>query len=823
MRKSTTTLCAMALVVLLFVSAPGGGHSEAQTDGALPPMTVFGFRQVPLVSGGQPVEAILDCSCVTPHDRILVYAPNKDMRASRDWRIGTNDTDDIWIIDIGARGRASLIIKFRTDKDSQTALLYDDVTGDGSVAYHVTGGQVIVGESPYWTLSVQARPRWRLADGRINLNVSSLMDGPSPNSFQSIDESQAAALMHHDGAPDISFDLVQDQKSDIATYALARLLDRVPKQSGVGQSHLWVNVGKYVSQSPQAVLSWPFLSFRPPQNQSPQDARLFKTLPQVTMDWKRAVIQGFTLPGYPMDDGWLLNNTSPILLGTTNDVSFEAPHAWYDLANDPASAPDLNIRLSYNQGTPWQEIRYSWKQSTAPELIWDYKVGMMGAVPITSTVAFPNFKLRMIPYERLPYWSTNKSWDLTTFVAREGASNLSSEGIYYWSPWSGPNPLSPKNPSAEVYNTSAAYLNGASTKLPAGYFSSIPVGYRGEYNLTRPIRPVLYFSPVDRRLHLKGARYGLLNMGSGHTVTYNVSNGGQYLDEWSDRQGAVIQSLYKAGDYLIYGGASELLIKRTGEQDAKFETLPPRNHAEWVSLGSKLQQGDKPMSPDNLLAMVGPVTTSTLRIPGAKLISYRRLNGADFRFVFSITTRTQVQGGHMAPDEMLAPGRYVATFSRQLSFRSLTAASLSANVQSTSLTQSYPGEVEVILTNDGLQDVPRETLEISATGPSLSTRRIASLTVAVLAGVPTIAAIHWTPLLAGTWTLTPRLRGPGTHTATFPSTTLTVLPVSVRSPSVLLNATSMPSSLGILGVGLLALALLGGSILWWQLRIVDER
>jgi hypothetical protein len=814
MKRILAALLAMLVVVLL--QPQGVSHRVALAGAApLPPFQVLAFHQVHLGGSAGPDEAIIDCSCMTAHDRILVYDPYGDMVASSNWRIGTNISDSTWIIDVGARGRASLIIQFATTKDQQTASLYDDVTGNGEVSYHLDQARVIVDESPYWTVRVTASPRWFLPDGQPNLNIHVLMDGPFPNAFAFLGASDAARLMHHDGVPDFDFTMWQNTHTGIANYALSRLLDKVSPRSGIGRSRLWVNVGRLPSQVPDTALLWPFLAYRPPS--SAVAVRAFMQVPQVSVDWSQGVITGFALPGYPAINGYWINDTTAILPHQTNDISFEAPHAWYNLAQDNSVNPDLNIRIFDNPGAPWQEIRYSWIQFNQGTLEWDYKLGMMGSVPITTVVNFPDFKLRMVPYAQIPYWVTSHTWDLNTFVAREGGKVQDSEGIYYWTPWNGVNPIDPNNPSTEAYLAATAYLSGDSLDTPARYFTSIPVGYRGEYNLTRPLRPMLYFSPIDRRLHLLNAERGLLNVDGVYSVTYR-NDGGAFLDQWSEWKGKkLVQSLYKAGQYLVYAGPNGIVVKRTAARNATFETLPPRNHAEWVRLGSQLtSQGPVPAATD-FRAMFNQFRGPAVYIPNAQPQEYRRLDSNGFRFVFTLRRSTLVGAGGLLPARTLAPGTYVFIYDGHAEIALLTPPAVTATLTMGAFTQLRSGTITVVLHNTGLQDTSA-TLDIWATSSSGKPAHLIIAQPAVILGDQSLTLIlGWAPSTGGPWTLLPQLKLTGGRTLTLASKVVVVGLLPSLDFSTLLTISTAPGSLALLVLGLLVPGLLW-VILLKQLR-----
>ena len=100
------------------------------------------------------------------------------------------------------------------------------------------------------------------------------------------------------------------------------------------------------------------------------------------------------------------------------------------------------------------------------------------------------------------------------------------------------------------------YYAGVSSS-PGEPFSSITRGMRREYSLDYQSQPMLYFSPVDGRLHLLGAQQGVYNVDNVHEVKYSSLAGDGHIDSWqlynaSNLTGELVQFpgqlLYAAND-----------------------------------------------------------------------------------------------------------------------------------------------------------------------------------------------------------------------------------------------------------------------------------
>ena len=128
-------------------------------------------------------------------------------------------------------------------------------------------------------------------------------------------------------------------------------------------------------------------------------------------------------------------------------------------------------------------IRYSWDQTNSKQ--WSYKLGLLGQHQIDTTVTFPEFTLRTIPYDQLPTWVTEHRWDIAMFVAAE-QKVWTTEGIY-------DGDFSRQ--IRDYYYTGANPESGNLDDL-------IESGMRQDYSLHFEDQPWLTFNPVDRQLHL---------------------------------------------------------------------------------------------------------------------------------------------------------------------------------------------------------------------------------------------------------------------------------------------------------------------------------
>ncbi|HSH04787.1 MAG TPA: hypothetical protein VLL52_19905 [Anaerolineae bacterium] len=656
-------ICAMLVLILARTQLV-----EAQSE---PGFTVDVIALNDLDGDGQLDQAVLQCACVTQNDQIWVMDGGGDMVDTGDWRSTVDMDNDIWLYDIGRDGQMNLIIVFETDEFGQRARLYDDVTGDGLVAYEIDELKVIVRESSYESMIVLAEPTWLLPNGQLNPNISGTINKVLPESFEFLNPTLAERFMIHDREPDISFELRDNDQDGILDYFLTRLLNDIPDGFAIGRSRLWVNKGTNQFTVPtELTLLWPYLSMG--SQERDVDARFLSQIPLIEMDWENSQIKSWKLHGYPIEEGYWLNNSLPIELNESNTTSYEAPHAWYDLANNDNNVPELNVRLfTFPVGIfkqPWQEIRYSWNLFEVDKMSWDFKLGLVDLHSIEETISFADFQLKMPSYERLPYWTTERDWRLSTFVAREQAQIISSEGIYYWTPWAGVDPTVPENPGQEVLRTTVAYLNGAD-QSPADYFNDIAVGYRGEFKFATPSEPYMYISPIDGRLHLLYAEKGVMNLGDDWYVLYDNVDMDGYFDYWGLAQsGNVRMELFLIDNLLIQANEDNVRLKFIPELPTPQLLLPPRNHVEWQEAYDLLS---KPMisSTANLPAMFDQFVGPTSVISNSSL-SDLRITDNGFRFILTVTDISTVSGDDLPFDRIL-PGSYLISYDNNNGFASL--------------------------------------------------------------------------------------------------------------------------------------------------------
>jgi hypothetical protein len=798
--------------------------------------TIFSVTQQDVNGDGRPDLTIIDCAFATNHDRIYVVDQGSDMHAARNWQEATDFDDDIWLYDIGADGSIQLIVVYGKEDGHATAYVYDDRNDDGQVSYERTGTKVTVQESPYRTARIISDSNWFLPDGRLNLNVRFELDGPIPT-LDRMPDYYRQEWMPHDGRTDIEFEEVAGSDG-IAQYALRRLVAPSPDDWGFERAWLYSSEGRY----PTNLRGRAFFPFLPiptdPHDPKHVNLRYFDLPPDVAVDWKHGKIMGVGLEGYPIGNGYHFNDNRYIIKGQVNDVAFESPQAYYDLANNHDAFPELHIRffthpaddrtmwsLEGMESVPWQSISYDLNLFNPGTLRWDFKIGLGGTHKIDSVVQFRDFAVRTVPFEELPSWITSREWKLSTFVAREGSGYQSSEGIYEWQTDTGADPAAPLNQVEEARDASFRYMLGVSTTPPDAFFTQTHAGFRAERHFAGPIQPYLYFSPLDRKLHLRGAEWGVWNIDDRNMIRYSNLDGDAYLDAWQYfEQGDLRRQLYVAGPYLVYAGEDEVVLKQVSLAPSLFEMLPPSDHAGWLALRQKLEANQRSFAPGDFKAMMAQFSGSEWRIIGVTLRDFRPA-GNGFRFVLESLRGFSVSEQDDTALTQMSAGSYVVSYDGTFHIVPLTPPVLSASLTAPPLTQWSPGMLQVTLRNDGLEDLPQAVLEVWMAPPQGAATLVATQTVTLLAQTPITQTLQWTPPSAEQWTLTPQVRRIDGRLVVFTPISVTVRPAIAANSATVIAVGTSPEIRPFLLLAAIAFASIAVWTFWrqWGRSVVEQR
>ena len=338
-----------------------------------------------------------------------------------------------------------------------------------------------------------------------------------------------------------------------------------------------------------------------------------------------------------------------------------------------------------------------------------------GSKPITETVAFPDFSIRTLPYEKIPGWALGQPWEAALLTVGESGGYINSEGMWEWSAGQG-------YVNGQTINSGlqSRYLAGYADAPPLEAYQDIRPGFRGEYAVDFARQPWLYFSPVDRRLHLGAAQEGVWNLGDERRIRYQNLDGDDYIDQWEYYAGdGLIQQLNQAAGSLIASGFGKVAIQRAEAPNSLFQTAPPRSHAEWLTLDQQLQANRLEIAPDDFLSWLEQFEGESLRIDGASLSDYRTLPEG-FRFELELQPGYTVEGSDWLGLAGKAPGDYIVTYdgAYQVAPASPPEIQFAAPLQvspAEPITAYAPRHVQVTLANQGLQDAAQVRVSLGMT------------------------------------------------------------------------------------------------------------
>ena len=700
---------------------------------------------------------IIECApgFATPRDRIVMYTRH-GLSAETSWYDVLDFQDSVWIFDAGADGTANLVISFYPEGKALVADLYDDQDGDGQVGVILENDFPAIRETPYPTVRVVAPDGWWQSGDTINFNLDISVDGAVLAAFGS---EGIQGRFKNDGIWDYFIhvrDLDVDGKPDYEWIQVWPYND--PTGWGFIRTQVFQNA--HDDEYPMTgSLFWPFLSASGTQyRQCTVDKSYQRSIAPVLVDWQQGRIACFKelVASRWNEHNWFVYSLARLREDSPDTANWEAPFAFYDLAADHDGYPELEIRVAgwrandpYFGGRfiqPVQFIRYSWDQDNNTS--WDYKVDLVGRHAITTTIRLPEIAFYSIPYEQLPYWITDRAWDAAALVAVEQKQPYwTSEGIYEWD---------------AKYSLRAEYVTGIGDMAPDEEYADIPVGFRGEYNFHLGAPPILYFSPVDHKLHLLDAEAGVWNIDGNTEVRYTNLDSDSYLDQWTytrvitgTQAITTTRQLNAANTHLIYSDNEEVIIRQAQVKPSLFETLPPTNHGEWVALGEKLEANRRDFAPGDFEAMMAQFEGPEMRIDRAALRDFRPTD-TGFRFVVTLESGFRaVTGIDWLGLQGLAAGEYAVTCDDgEFCVEPLTPAQPEIVPGSLRLSSPMPTELEpvrvaAILHNAGLEDLITLPVRAYVAGSDSPAKSIGETTVSLLAGESVPVRFDWIPPVPG--------------------------------------------------------------------------
>lgn len=708
------------------------------------------------------------CNYAHADDQIVIYS-----RTSLGLMEAVSDEfmdDEIWVFSVNGDDQANLIIDFYRSEGLLFAALYDDQNGDGTVDYYLENGFVVIEESAFPTIRVKALDDWWIQNEIVNYNLTIEVDGLVKSQFWGPNFVNGQWTGHTSELPlwrsvipdgDMGWvtqvrDVNRDGRPDFY-YTLNSI--PFPLASGIHRFELAANSMQDENPPTHGAVFWPYLgpttSFNKEYHRS--DA-------PIQMDWERSKIVQISefVASRANDHNWFIYSITPFETSTVEAyaANFENPFAFYDLASDLDGYPELQIRNEHvlahdpydrDLPTPLNNIRYSWDQDNNQS--WDFGLGLAGRNPSNEVITIDGIPIFTIPYENYPQWITDNTWDAATFVAVEGERYWTSEGIY--------EALVPSDIRED-------YLTGFADSIDLSRFStSSSLGLRLEYAIDLGTQPYLYFSNLDRRLHLLNANEGVWQVTDQERVRYGNLNNDAHIDSWERyatdvEQGEEIlqESLYIVGNYLIYFDVqrSEIALRNAPTVDYEtFRTLPPRNHADWQNLAEQLNENLTDVTPIEFETMYDQFSGSEVRIINANMRDFR-LTENRFQLILE-TYPGFTKNGDLELAMPTTPGEYVLdSVNDQIRVRALTPPHVNLSISpltenSTDPISLHPYEISILFRNDGLQGVENLNLQLTARDPFGQERSLYDGVIS-LAGESTgeISSV-WTPNIPGQWTI----------------------------------------------------------------------
>jgi hypothetical protein len=640
-----------------------------------------------------PDLAVINASFHTGFDSILVFDEGDDMTRSQDWEVCCNFRNDAWIFDAGSDGDAELIIDF-DDREKLTAYIYEDLDGDGIVSYHISNTLKIL-EGNFSSRIVAKNNRWSV-NNTPDFSVEILSNKDTPNIYSYYDTDDDGAV-------------------DLWVWDFGNGKDWYEKwKSGYVRSG---KVGNEVYTTPYVY--WPLLNTVLLVDWSNAKTELRELLPKSMEDSYDIILPGLTEGAYK----WAPVDTFMKKEYLKNRIRYgwENPSAYYDLAGDNDSEAELIVRMvddpAYEtrgekiKGKRFYEfIRYIWNQGAHG---W-YRITLVGKNEYNTVIKYPFGQVRTMPFEEAPYWIYERKWYGQVFASADVRQVRGPEDLYE-------NQFYP-------YKRIHENFRDPQIKLPEYVPSS--TGIREEYTFDYYGAPMLYLSPIDRRLHLKHATKGMIivnttsemkdaygvvegTLTTTEKIVYENLDGDEYLDKWVHYvEDEPVKHLIYTRGFLIYGDRGRAKLLRIGViNQSLMETIPPRNHEEWVRLSRRLDAySDKTIGLMDFDAMFNQFLGEPVIIEGGYIKDF---NLTEIGFMASldcvpicvVTPSTAVR--HEKP---LSAGKYLLTYDGNLSIIRPMPPDLEIRESDVSLSNETPRELEYVtikarITNRGNHDI----------------------------------------------------------------------------------------------------------------------
>jgi hypothetical protein len=194
---------------------------------------------------------------------------------------------------------------------------------------------------------------------------------------------------------------------------------------------------------------------------------------------------------------------------------------------------------------------------------------------------------------------------------------------------------------------------------------------------------------------------------------------------------------------------------KTDFSPSAFEVFPPQKHAEWLHLGSLLEENKPPFAPDNFSAMVGQFEGIKCEIRGGKIRGFRPTESG-FRFVLQLNQAYTLKGPDILGFQVASPGDYLITYDGGFKIETLTPIDLHIDIETShkqSFTALVPSSIPLRIVNIGLEDAVDMSFSANITSPDGNTFQHNEVNLSILAGEQERLYLPFAPDSPGDWTL----------------------------------------------------------------------
>jgi hypothetical protein len=401
--------------------------------------------------------------------------------------------------------------------------------------------------------------------------------------------------------------------------------------------------------------------------------------------------------------------------------------------------------------SPVVQVDWSWDQDN--NRTWDYRVGLSGKHSIGSIISLNELSVQTVPYPDLPKWVLDREWDVAVFAAAEDGGRWGSEGYQHvWTANLG-------RKQRELCRTllGFGYGTGVFDAPPIDAYEEGLEGTREEVSFQFMRRPLLYYSPIDWRLHLVAAHHGIGQIDDFRTIRYDNQDEDDFIDSWSlFDNGVLVGGLFSTGQYVIHFDRQAVAVFRNDLGDSLFKVVPPQDNHEWTALLSRIS--DKPqMHISNISAMASQFEPALFSVDGADLRDFR-LTDDGFRFTLNLRSGYRIISDAEGLGRFLErPGPYLFNYDDGGFWVTIPSSPVLHAVDFRISTQDgFAHEqdwnlIETTIENGGLDDARDLQLCATLTGPGRQ-RDVLTATVALVTGQGSQhVSWSWLPQAAGMW------------------------------------------------------------------------